>query len=87
MLLIHLFYSGNVAYNKTASQLGNFNVYVAPRAVDGHIEPTLADNHCAHPDNMKGQPPPAWWSVDLGDLYQISNIVLFARNSHYGSYS
>ena len=84
MLLIHYFYSGNVAYNKTASQLGNYNGHMAPRAVDGDIGPNLDGNHCAHPDNNNGQQPPAWWSVDLGNQYEISNIVLFARNSHYG---
>ena len=58
---------------------------MAPRAVDGDIGPYLGGNQCAHPDNNNGQP--AWWSVDLGNLYDISNIVLFARNQNYGSYS
>ena len=87
MLVIHYIYTGNVAYNKTASQLGNYDGHMAPRAVDGDIGPKLGDNHCAHPDNNNdGKQPPAWWSVDLGNQCEISNIVLFARNQLYGSY-
>ena len=84
-----MFLSGNVAYNKTAHQIGTYRDnaeykdHVASRAVDGDIGPNLAHRHCAHPAddvNMK----PAWWSVDLGDLYQINDIVFFARDGYYG---
>ena len=85
--------SGNVAYNKTAHQIGTYKdnvhvgyqTHVALRAVDGDIGPILADGCCAHPaDDVNRQP--AWWSVDLGDLYQINSIVFFARNEYYGWY-
>ena len=57
---------------------------MAQRAVDGDIGPYLPDGHCSHPDNDDGQP--AWWSVDLGNQYEITSVILFARNRFYGSY-
>ena len=78
-----------MAYNKTAHQIGTFRDdatykdHVAPRAVDGDIGPNLAHGRCAHPADDDNKEP-AWWSVDLGDLYQITDIVFFARNANYG---
>ena len=69
-----------MAYGKTVYQTGAYYGYGASLAVDGDIGPNLADGHCSHPDN-DGQP--AWWSVDLGDLYQITSIIFFARNKFY----
>ena len=83
--LIILFHAGNVAYGKTANQSGTYKDKIAPRAVDGNITADLAGGRCAHPDNVKGKP--AWWSVDLGDLFKISDIVFFARNHHYRGYT
>ena len=77
-----LFYAGNVAYNKTAIQSGTHNGHVASRAVDGDIGPNLAHGRCAHPADDNRQP--AWWFVDLGEVYQINYIVFFARNKLYG---
>ena len=75
--------SGNVAYNKKAHQLGTYRDHVAPRAVDGDIGPGLGGGHCAHPaDDLNKEA--AWWSVVLGDLYQITDIVFFARDGYYG---
>ena len=70
-----------MAYGKTASQVGAYDGYGASLAVDGDIGPDLGGEHCSHPDNENSQP--AWWSVDLGDLYQITDIVFFARNDLY----
>ena len=63
-----------MAYGKTASQVGAWGGYGASLAVDGDIGPDLSGGHCSHPDNENSQP--AWWSVDLGDLYQITDIVM-----------
>ena len=73
-----------MAYGKTASQVGAWGRYVASLAVDGDIRPGLGNGSCSHPDNVNRQP--AWWSVDLGDVYQINSIVFFARNEYYGWY-
>ena len=83
------FLSGNVAYNKTAHQIGtyrdnaDYKDHAASMAVDGDIGPNLAGGYCSHPADDDNRQP-AWWSVDLGDLYQITDIVFFARNAYYG---
>ena len=73
-----------MAYGKTASQVQvrDWGGYVASLAVDGDIGPDIGSGSCSHPATHSGQP--AWWSLDLGDVYQINNIVFFARDGYYG---
>ena len=73
-----------MAYGKTASQVGAWDGYGASLAVDGDIGPDLDGGSCSHPAAIYRQL--AWWSVDLGDVYQMNSIVFFARNGHYGWY-
>ena len=74
-------FQGNVAYGKNASQSGN-NKNVASRAIDGDIDPVLSNGKCAHPYRSDGNR--AWWMVDLGDTYDITNVTLFTRNTAFG---
>ena len=73
-----------MANGKTASQVGAWGGYGASLAVDGDIGPDLDGGSCSHPDDVNKEA--AWWSVDLGDVYQITDIVFFARNGYYGRY-
>jgi len=50
--------------------------YPATGALDGII-PNVLNTHCAHPSNDVGLPV-EWWT-DLGDLYKIYNITIYAR--------
>ena len=52
------------------------NTYPATGALDGIIRDVL-NTHCAHPANADGVPV-EWWT-DLGDLYKIYNITIYAR--------
>ena len=72
-----------MAYGKTASQVGDWKgyMYVASLAVDGDIGPDVGSGSCSHPATHSGQP--AWWSLHLGDVYQINNIVFSARDGYY----
>ena len=80
-------FSGNVAYNKKASQIGetsNYNSrrYPASRAVDGNTDPYLSPdhNHCAHPAG-NDLTTTAWWKVDLNGSYRIYSVVIYNRNT------
>ena len=79
--------SGNVAYKKKASQLGEktntySRRYPANRAVDGNTDPYLSNdhNHCAHPMG-NDLTTTAWWKVDLNDTCRIYSVVIYNRNS------
>ena len=50
--------------------------YPATGALDGII-PNVINTHCALPSNDDGVPV-EWWT-DLGDLYKIYNITIYAR--------
>ncbi|CAG2187478.1 unnamed protein product [Mytilus edulis] len=47
-------------------------------AVDGDYDQRLTDSHhaCSHTDIGD---EPSWWAVDLGAIYDISNVVIFGR--------
>ena len=54
-------------------------MFPAPFAVDGVREPgNMA--MCAHPHNPSGGP--AWWQVDLGREYSISEVTIYNRDDH-----
>ena len=80
-----LIVSGNVAYNKTASQSFESDSnpswseqYPADRAVDGNTDPHIENGHCAHPDAIWGQH--AWWMVDLEDTFNIYYVIIHNRD-------
>ena len=73
-----------MAYGKTASQLGTYADYIASRAVDGNTDGNVGHKSCAHPASTPGYAP--WWSVDLGDTYEVTDMVLFPRGHEYGLY-
>jgi len=50
--------------------------YPATGALDGII-PDVLNTHCAHLANDDGLPA-EWWT-DLGDIYKIYNITIYAR--------
>ena len=73
--------TGNVAYNKSASQsIGDWGgSFPAGRAVDGNTDQRLHAGHCAHPDTDWGKN--AWWMVDLKDTYNFSRVIIYNRDS------
>ena len=52
------------------------NTYPANGAIDGII-PDVINTHCAHLSNADGVPV-EWWT-DLGNVYKIYNITIYAR--------
>ncbi len=67
--------STNVALNKTAAQSSTKNGGVASRAVDGNINGSFY-----HPDqsvSSTSYEEEAWWEVDLGGVYDLSEINLW----------
>ncbi|KAK2191678.1 hypothetical protein NP493_48g07064 [Ridgeia piscesae] len=78
--------TGNVAYNKKASQSGEkTNIYSrsypASRAVDGNTDSYLKHDHCAHP-MLNDTTTTAWWKVDLNGTYRLYSVVIYNRNSN-----
>ncbi|KAI0220359.1 hypothetical protein LSAT2_028127, partial [Lamellibrachia satsuma] len=73
--------TGNVAYNKPSSQsIGDWGGrFPAGRAVDGNTNPSMAGGHCANPDTDWGRN--AWWMVDLGEIYNISRVIIYNRDA------
>ena len=65
-ILSHI--SGNVAYNKSVRQSGEWGGH---SAVDGRASPS----HCADVENPSGEP--AWLMVDLGATHQVYNVTVF----------
>lgn len=65
----------NVALNKSAIQSSDYdrNVFPASKAVDGVM--TGTGNDFTHTKDGSGN----WWQVDLGDLYDIDEIVIWNR--------
>ncbi|KAK2139540.1 hypothetical protein LSH36_1729g00000 [Paralvinella palmiformis] len=70
---------GNVGLHKSTNMTASDfyqKIYPATGALDGII-PNVINTHCAHPTNDVGLPV-EWWT-DLGDLYKIYNITIYAR--------
>ncbi|KAK2139112.1 hypothetical protein LSH36_2023g00074 [Paralvinella palmiformis] len=71
---------GNVGLNKPTNMTANDyyqKTYPATGAVDGIIPENGLNRHCAHLSNDNGTSA-EWWT-DLGDVYTIYNITLYAR--------
>ena len=71
-----------MAYGKNTSQTGISGDNVASRAVDGDTDPVLANDKCAHP--YRDDKNLAKWMVDLGDTYDVTNVILFTRDLKQG---
>lgn len=67
----------NLALNMTATQSSTNNSASASRAVDGNTDGTFYNNSVTH----TGSDPNAWWQVDLGKTYFVSDIEVFNRTN------
>lgn len=65
----------NIALNKTASQSSTLNGAGPERAVDGNIDGDYGKGSVTHTNSDEK----AWWMVDLGGLYDISQVQVFNR--------
>ncbi len=74
--------AGNIAYNKSAEQVGTYDGLIADLAVDGDTTPDRNNRHCAAARSFT---PGVWWEVDLGGLYTMDRIVVFNNNAYYGT--
>jgi len=67
---------------KPASQHpGTYLKGSASKAVDGDTRNFDSGNMCAH-TKQGTQWVPAWWSVDLGDTFNLTGIMIYNRNQH-----
>lgn len=83
--MLFLFISENVARGKTCSQHPDTgNQWPASNAVDGSKTACKYDSYLA----ISGNAYYPWWQVDLGALYDISNITVYGRPNvtHAGKY-
>jgi len=70
----------NVALGKPASQFpGTWGGSNAKHAVDGHTSSAVDDYKCAH-TSEGSLDNPAWWMVDLEDLYKLLGIKIYNRD-------
>ena len=71
-----------MALGKPATQIGTYirspYVFTADRAVDGNADPNAFNNSCALPDSL-AQNIPCWWYVELGDVYRLTQVILYNR--------
>ena len=67
--------TGNLAAGKPTSQSSTSYGGVASRAVDGNINPSYSGNSVTHTSNEAN----AWWQVDLGQNYDISQVKIANR--------
>lgn len=65
----------NIALNKTATQSSTLYGAEAGRAVDGNTNGDYGQGSVTHTD-LENQ---AWWMVDLGGIYDISEVQIFNR--------
>ena len=72
--------SGNLAFKKSASQVGTYGGMIADKSVDGYV-----DGDCSHPDS-KNKNTNAWWMVDLGDISAIHSVTIFSGIKEDGKY-
>ena len=73
--------SGNLAFKKSASQVGTYGRMIANRSVDGYIDGE--NNHCSHPLSKNNN---AWWMVDLGAISVIHSVNIFSGKKANGKY-
>ena len=63
--------TGNLALGKPATQSGESTD--PARAVDGRRDITERQDSCTH---VKSGEDGSWWSVNLGDLYNIAHVTI-----------
>ena len=70
--------SGDVAYYQPATQSG---IYTGTSGVPGiaayAVDYDPSYQTCAYPNNDNDNSP-AWWQIDLGDLYSVTSVWLLA---------
>ena len=85
-LNIHFILIGNVARGKPATQIGTYlftrYVITADRDVDGNTNPGVFNNSCVQFDSPSLNIS-CWWYVDLGDVYRITQVILYNRLEEY----
>ena len=64
--------TGNLALGKPATQ--SAGTTPAARAVDGRRDDTGRQDSCTHVISLGHDG--SWWSVDLGDLYNIAHVTI-----------
>ncbi len=64
----------NIALNKPTAQSSTSHGGVSSRAVDGNTSGSYQASSVTHTDMEQG-----WWRVDLGDVYDISEINVYNR--------
>ena len=64
----------DVALQKSTNQSGQYLNYNSSLAVDGDI------NTCAQP-LAASRSDYAWWQVNLGDLYVVTNVTIYNANA------
>ena len=79
-----LYFSGNLARGKDASQTGVWDNMFANRAVDGDLGPER--EHCSHQVAATANDG-AWWQVDLGDDYVIVEVTIVNGVRSTGMYA
>ncbi|XP_002731582.1 uncharacterized protein LOC100377761 [Saccoglossus kowalevskii] len=65
----------NVAQKGTASQISTAYDGPANYAIDGNDDSIYGDKSCSH----TGKEQDAWWKLDLGETYSISQVVITNR--------
>ena len=83
LYMLHYRYSENVALNKPATQIGDYDEdWTADKAVDGDPDGDIDHNHCAHPAGDSGEF--AWWMVNLEKQHAIYNVTIYRRDDGSG---
>ncbi|XP_025077689.1 uncharacterized protein LOC112554225 [Pomacea canaliculata] len=70
----------NVALNKPAQQVSEYQNYYAPagKAVDGNTDGNFGHGSCTHTKTPEGYTT-TWWKVDLMGFYKVTSVEIFAR--------
>ena len=67
----------NLAEMGTVTQSGSYEGFNASKALDGNRNQSWSGRSCGH--TAVGQTE-AWWILDIGQLANIYNIVIYYRN-------
>ena len=75
--------SKNLAIGKSAIQSSQYRDGSAIKAIDGDKSSDYSDHSCMHTE-LEFEP---WWRLDLGDVYEIQDIILTNRNASCGMHN
>ena len=67
---------GNVA-NQSGQYVEGVESYGPYRAIDGNTNQDFNSGSCSYTSTNLGAP--AWWYVDMGQLYSVKNVVIYRR--------